>query len=146
MVSRKFPPKHLIFSILIVAVFSCKERKNIDKNLTGKWELIHIFHSDSDGDLLKNDTSELIMIVDYIIIDKYGGFIMRLLTKDEQIKGRFVAEDKNKNYLILENATNKIFNGVYKYKIITSNEVTYLNLESDNVIINARRNPIIIKF
>ena len=67
---------------------------------------------------------------------------MSLLSMEQQVKGKLIEIDENK--LIIENATNKMFNGVYNYEIIISNDVVYLNLESDGVIVNARRNTVII--
>lgn len=130
--------RYLFFLILLI---SCKKSYK-DTNLDGRWDLIHIYNSDYEGDLLKNDSSQFVMIVDDIVIDKHGGFIMSLLSMEQQVKGKLIEIDENK--LIIENATNKMFNGVYNYEIIISNDVVYLNLESDGVIVNARRNTVII--
>jgi len=135
--------KYFVCIVLFLVLLSCR-KDIINTNLPGKWELIHMYHSDSDGDLLGND-GELIMIINYVIIDKYGGFIMNLLTIDEKIKGKFVQENQEANHLLLEEVSSPKYKGIYKYELFENNGVLYLNLESDDIVINARKNATIIK-
>ncbi len=138
-------PRNLLLLSICLIMISCKEYLE-DRNLVSEWELIHIYHSDHEGDILKNDTSNLIMIFDEMIIDNYGNFIMNLLTTDEKIKGKFVEDEQNNGYLRIEDVNNNKYKGLYKYDIFREGGVVYLNLESDNVVIYARKNPIIIDF
>lgn len=120
---------------------ACSEGDYIKKDLIGEWELLSIYFVDIDNDLLKNDSSNFAIITDNIVIDKYGNFIMVLLSNGKKIKGKFIYDSKRPEYLAIETASDERFKGIYKFNLKNNNGNISLVLESDIAIINARRNP-----
>ena len=134
----------ILFCLLLVFItFSCRN-DFIDKNLVGDWELVNIYYTKSSINSSKNDDKETVFMNDFITIDKYGNFIIVLLSMDKQLKGKFIEDKDYPHRLKVLNASDSIYMGLYKYDLFEYDNLVYLKLESDNVVINARRNPVIM--
>ncbi|WP_298892944.1 hypothetical protein [uncultured Psychroserpens sp.] len=130
--------KYVISGLFFLLFINCN-RATIPSQFEGNWQLVHIYEENTD--LLNND-SEMIIIVDYMIVDKYGNFIMDLLTIDEQIKGELIINDSD-NYITIKSASNPKFNNRYEMDTTFLNDgyttITELLLISDKLQIVARK-------